>query len=204
MEISYLEDMMVMETSLLNDIKELVASLLMLNLVGIFLMMIMESVKRMSMRMKKKLILRKVEEQKRMIASLENKRVLKKSQKKKEVVVLDKSEIVNVFTKKLTLPFISLEHPCTCTSILGRNHTMEVEEQGEIVGKDPFVNPSLLSDEVSFEKLKLLLESYISHLSIIGDACSISFCGGLFLVCLMNHRCIMVLNSILLAIVLGY
>ncbi|KAI5666888.1 hypothetical protein M9H77_16741 [Catharanthus roseus] len=204
METSYLKDMMVMETSLLNNIKDLITSLLMLNLIGIFLMMIMESVKRMSMRMKRKLILRKVGEQMRMIASFENTRVLKKSKKKR----------------------ISLEHPCTWTSILGRNHTMEVQEQGENVGKEPslchedsslspFVNPSLLSDEVSFEELKLLLESYISHVSIIGDACSISFCGGLFLVCLIflnvsshasltNHRCIMVLNSILLAMVLGY
>ncbi|KAI5676962.1 hypothetical protein M9H77_07912 [Catharanthus roseus] len=50
---------------------------------------------------------------------------------------------------------ISVEDPCTWTSMLGRNHTMEFEEQGEIVGKElslfhedslltPFLNTSLL------------------------------------------------------------
>ncbi|KAI5653367.1 hypothetical protein M9H77_30554 [Catharanthus roseus] len=32
---------------------------------------------------------------------------------------------------------ISLEHPCTWTSMLGRNHTMEFEEKEEMVGKEP-------------------------------------------------------------------
>ncbi|KAI5666561.1 hypothetical protein M9H77_16414 [Catharanthus roseus] len=58
---------------------------------------------------------------------------------------------------------ISLEHPYTCTSMLGKNHTMEFEEQGELVGKElslchedslisHFLNPSLLSHEVSYVK----------------------------------------------------
>lgn len=88
--------------------------------------------------------------------------------------------------------------------MLGRNHTIEFEEQGEIVGKElslcqedslisPFLKPSLLSHKVSYVELKLFLASYISHLSIIGDACSIFFGGSLFLVdpyastCLSSH-----------------
>ncbi|KAI5681772.1 hypothetical protein M9H77_03000 [Catharanthus roseus] len=82
---------------------------------------------------------------------------------------------------------ISLKHTCTSISMLGRNHTMEFEGQGEIVGKElslchedsfsPFLKPSLLSHEVSYVELRLFLASYISHLSIVGDACS--FGGGL-------------------------
>ncbi|KAI5681785.1 hypothetical protein M9H77_03013 [Catharanthus roseus] len=110
---------------------------------------------------------------------------------------------------------ISLEHPCTWTSMLGKNHTMEFEkEQGEFVGKElslchedslisPFLNPSFLSHKVYYVKLRLFLASYISHLSIIGDACSISFAGGLFLVvpyastCLSSHAFLeeLLLNS---------
>ncbi|KAI5652476.1 hypothetical protein M9H77_29663 [Catharanthus roseus] len=43
------------------------------------------------------------------------------------------------------------------------------------------LNPSLMCYEVSFVKLKLFPESYLSHVSIYGDLCAFSF-GGLFLV----------------------
>lgn len=39
-----------------------------------------------------------------------------------------------------------------------------------------------LCHEVSFVESKLFQESYISHVSMIGDVCAIFFCGGLFLV----------------------
>ncbi|KAI5681208.1 hypothetical protein M9H77_02435 [Catharanthus roseus] len=66
---------------------------------------------------------------------------------------------------------ICLEHPCTWTSMLGRNHTMEFDEQGEIIGKELLLshedslisNPSLLSHEVSYMELKLFLASCISN-----------------------------------------
>ncbi|KAI5653105.1 hypothetical protein M9H77_30292 [Catharanthus roseus] len=70
---------------------------------------------------------------------------------------------------------IFLEHPGTWTSMLGKNHTMQFEEQEEIVGKElslchedslisPFLNPYLLSHEVSYVELKLFLASSISHI----------------------------------------
>ncbi|KAI5652873.1 hypothetical protein M9H77_30060 [Catharanthus roseus] len=88
---------------------------------------------------------------------------------------------------------ISLEPPCTWTSMLGRNHIKNSEDQEEIVEKElfqchedssinPSLNPFLLSHEVSYEELKWFRASYVTHVSIIGDACSISFGGGLFLV----------------------
>ncbi|KAI5653485.1 hypothetical protein M9H77_30672 [Catharanthus roseus] len=55
------------------------------------------------------------------------------------------------------------------------------------------LNPFLMCYEVSFLKLKLFLESYRSHVSIIGDLYAISFGDGLFLVvhylskCLSSH-----------------
>ncbi|KAI5654504.1 hypothetical protein M9H77_31691 [Catharanthus roseus] len=67
----------------------------------------------------------------------------------------------------LTLIFywISLEHPCTCTSILGKNHMMKSKDKGKIFAKElfqchknssisPFLKPSFLSHEVSYEELK--------------------------------------------------
>ncbi|KAI5668307.1 hypothetical protein M9H77_18160 [Catharanthus roseus] len=53
--------------------------------------------------------------------------------------------------------------------------------------------PSLTCYEVSLVELELFLESYLSHVSIYGDFCAISFGGGLFLVisypstCLSSH-----------------
>ncbi|KAI5657960.1 hypothetical protein M9H77_26753 [Catharanthus roseus] len=53
--------------------------------------------------------------------------------------------------------------------------------------------PSFMCYEVSLMGLKLVLESYLSHVSIYGDLCVISFGGGLFLVvsyastCLSSH-----------------
>ncbi|KAI5650435.1 hypothetical protein M9H77_36440 [Catharanthus roseus] len=44
------------------------------------------------------------------------------------------------------------------------------------------LNLSLMWHEVSFVELELFLESYLSHVSIMGVICIISFGGGLFLV----------------------
>ncbi|KAI5649396.1 hypothetical protein M9H77_35401 [Catharanthus roseus] len=44
--------------------------------------------------------------------------------------------------------------------------------------------------EVSFVKLKLFLESYLSYVSIIGDVCAISFGDGLFLVVPYMTKCL--------------
>ncbi|KAI5666887.1 hypothetical protein M9H77_16740 [Catharanthus roseus] len=53
-----------------------------------------------------------------------------------------------------------------------------------------FLKPSLLSHEVSYVDLKLFLESYISHVSIIGDVCTIYFGSGLFLVVPCTSECL--------------
>ncbi|KAI5676277.1 hypothetical protein M9H77_07227 [Catharanthus roseus] len=122
-----------------------------------------------------------------------NKRVLKKSKKKK-----------GTKWNSLALIFLSDFSSTSWTSMLGRNHTMKNQEQGEVVGKEliqnlenssmsPFLNPSVLSHELSYEELKLVFASYISHVSIARNACSISFGRGLFLVvpyvskCLSSH-----------------
>ncbi|KAI5682518.1 hypothetical protein M9H77_03746 [Catharanthus roseus] len=60
---------------------------------------------------------------------------------------------------------ISLEHPCTWTSMLG---TTDFEELREI----------------------LFLASYISNVSIIGDACAIASGGGLVLVVPSISKCV--------------
>ncbi|KAI5667723.1 hypothetical protein M9H77_17576 [Catharanthus roseus] len=68
-----------------------------------------------------------------------------------------------------------------------------VEDKGRIVEKElctiledlPIslsLNPSLIWHEDSLVELELFLESYLSHVNIIEDACAISFGGGLFLV----------------------
>ncbi|KAI5672638.1 hypothetical protein M9H77_13002 [Catharanthus roseus] len=67
------------------------------------------------------------------------------------------------------------------------------EDQGEIVIKELiqrhenssmtlFLTLLFYPHEISYEQLKLFLASYIFYVSIIGDACSISFGLGLFLV----------------------
>ncbi|KAI5681063.1 hypothetical protein M9H77_02290 [Catharanthus roseus] len=70
------------------------------------------------------------------------------------------------------------------------------KELGTILEELPIslsLNLSLMCYEVSFVKLKLFLDSYLSHVSIIGDLCTISFGGCLFLVvpyvskCLYSH-----------------
>ncbi|KAI5649941.1 hypothetical protein M9H77_35946 [Catharanthus roseus] len=52
------------------------------------------------------------------------------------------------------------------------------------------LNLSFMCYEVSFVKLKLFLEPYHSHVSIIGDLCAILFGGTLFLVLSYASKCI--------------
>ncbi|KAI5681780.1 hypothetical protein M9H77_03008 [Catharanthus roseus] len=54
----------------------------------------------------------------------------------------------------------------------------------------PFLNHFLISYEVSLVELQLFLESYLSHVSIYGDLCVISFGGGLFLVVSYASTCL--------------
>ncbi|KAI5654066.1 hypothetical protein M9H77_31253 [Catharanthus roseus] len=237
MKTSFLEEMMVMETLLQKDIMQLVTSLLMLNLIGILLMMIMGHSPYYCYEGYHHSYSREV-----YFESLYGENSIEKEQKEKEVVVLDKSEVVSVFTSQTNsilvrnssclqkfsiqnienemnldyhiykiirsftptsyLSFdhflkgtklnsfalifyrISLEHPCTWTSMLGRNHTMEFEEQEEIVGKELSLchEDSLISP--------FLNSSFLYHEVIIGDTCSISFGGDLFLVVPNVYKCL--------------
>ncbi|KAI5676279.1 hypothetical protein M9H77_07229 [Catharanthus roseus] len=254
---SFLEDMMVMQISLLKNIMELVTSLLRLNLMSILLTKISnedsydtmngkriekeecnefkekekvdekeslsenscysyyistlcEKLEKDECTKEKAHELEKRESTKENECFIEKQEIIEKEQKEREVVALDKSKVkfltqnmenerslnykiyktISLFTPT---SYISLEHPYTWTSKIGRNHTMKSEVQGDIVGKElfqfhenssmsPFLNPSLLIHEVSYEELKLLLASYVSHMSIIEDVCSISIGGHLFLV----------------------
>ncbi|KAI5649298.1 hypothetical protein M9H77_35303 [Catharanthus roseus] len=97
---------------------------------------------------------------------------------KEKVVALEKSEVMTGFANQvvaLEKSEDSLKHPCTLTLMLGRTHIMELEDQEASIGKElilshenssmsPFLNPSLLSNEVFYVYLKLFLESYISLL----------------------------------------
>ncbi|KAI5668826.1 hypothetical protein M9H77_18679 [Catharanthus roseus] len=50
--------------------------------------------------------------------------------------------------------------------------------------------PSLVCYEVSLVGLELFLESYLSHVSIYGDLCAISFSSGLFLIVPYVSKCL--------------
>ncbi|KAI5681045.1 hypothetical protein M9H77_02272 [Catharanthus roseus] len=75
----------------------------------------------------------------------------------------------------------------------GRNMEKELEAILEELPISLSLNASLMCYEVSLVGLELFLESYLSHVSIYGDLCAISFGGGLFLVvsyastCLSSH-----------------
>ncbi|KAI5668273.1 hypothetical protein M9H77_18126 [Catharanthus roseus] len=67
------------------------------------------------------------------------------------------------------------------------------KELGTILEELPItlsLNPSFMCSEVSFVRLKLFLESYLSPVSIIGDLCAISFGDGLFLVMCYVSKCL--------------
>ncbi|KAI5653322.1 hypothetical protein M9H77_30509 [Catharanthus roseus] len=99
----------------------------------------------------------------------------KEEQREKEIVALEKSEEMNFYANETNSFFSRIEDK-------GRN--ME-KELGAIFKELPInlsLNPSLMCYEVSFVHLKLFLESYLSHVSIIEDTCTISFGVGLFLV----------------------
>ncbi|KAI5667762.1 hypothetical protein M9H77_17615 [Catharanthus roseus] len=282
---SFLENMIVMETSLIKNIMELVTSLLILNLMDVLLMMLMgkisnedpydimneksiekeecndlsensryfycistlcEKLEKDECSKEKEFEIEKSESTKENECFIEKQESIEKSKKKKKYKLtlfllvqnfltqnLENEEsllrlfptdyninkTINFFDPTFDLcfgPFLrgakwnffalifyrnSLEHPCTWTSKLRRNHTMKSEDQGEIFGKElfqchensslsPFLNPSLLFNEVSYEELKLFLASYISHVSIIGDVYVISFGGGLFLVMPCTSKCL--------------
>ncbi|KAI5683033.1 hypothetical protein M9H77_04261 [Catharanthus roseus] len=89
------------------------------------------------------------------------------------------------------LPTIHINAAC----VLG------VEDKGRSMGKEfgtilkelamsLSLIPSLMCYEVSFMQLKFFLESYLSHLSIYGDICTISLGGGFFLVVPYMSKCL--------------
>ncbi|KAI5649746.1 hypothetical protein M9H77_35751 [Catharanthus roseus] len=53
-----------------------------------------------------------------------------------------------------------------------------------------YLNPFIICHEVSFVELKLFLGSCLSHVSILGDICAISFGGGLFLLMSSMSKCL--------------
>ncbi|KAI5667643.1 hypothetical protein M9H77_17496 [Catharanthus roseus] len=59
-----------------------------------------------------------------------------------------------------------------------------------------FLKPSLMWHEVSFVELKLFLESYLSYVTIVGNACAISFGGGLLLLVSSTSKCVSSYNSL--------
>ncbi|KAI5676052.1 hypothetical protein M9H77_07002 [Catharanthus roseus] len=87
---------------------------------------------------------------------------------------------------------IFLEHSWPWTSMLGGNHTMEFDEQGDIVGKELslchrdslislFLNPSLLSREVSYVELKCLFYFFGGDLILLVPYTSIYLSSHAFL-----------------------
>ncbi|KAI5667572.1 hypothetical protein M9H77_17425 [Catharanthus roseus] len=115
----------------------------------------------------------------------------KEDQREKEIVVFEKSEVDGCHFNITTYASCVL-------GVEDRGRSME-KELGTILEDLPIslsLNPSLMFYEVSFVKLKLFLESYLSHVSIIGDFCAISFGGGLFLVVPYVSKCLFSHNSI--------
>ncbi|KAI5648877.1 hypothetical protein M9H77_34882 [Catharanthus roseus] len=173
MENSFLEDMMDIDTSLLNDIMELVTSLFMLNLMGILLIMIIGVMIRFNAKYDycehspydcyegyHHSYGREV-----YFESLYDENFYGRKNKNNKLLYsyflsIDhflKETKLNSFA--LVLDRISLEHPCTLSSMHESNHTMELEDQEESLGKElilryenssmsPFLNPSLLSHKM--------------------------------------------------------
>ncbi|KAI5680846.1 hypothetical protein M9H77_02073 [Catharanthus roseus] len=72
----------------------------------------------------------------------------------------------------------------------GRNMEKELGAIHEELSISLSLIPSLMCYEVSFMQLKFFLESYLSHVSIYGDFCPISFGGGLVLVVSYASKCL--------------
>ncbi|KAI5666449.1 hypothetical protein M9H77_16302 [Catharanthus roseus] len=124
----------------------------------------------------------------------------KEEQREKEIVVFEMSEEVNFYANG-TSSFFASELLCvqnfgdsskgaeTKEGAWGKSLKLILEELSISLS----LIPSFIFYEVSFMKLKFFLESYLSHGSIYGDLCAISFGGGLFLVvpyvskCLSSH-----------------
>ncbi|KAI5667745.1 hypothetical protein M9H77_17598 [Catharanthus roseus] len=71
-----------------------------------------------------------------------------------------------------------------------RNMEKELDNFLKDLSISLFLNLSLMCYEVSLVELEFFFESYLSHVSVYGDLCAISFGGDLFLVVSYTSTCL--------------
>ncbi|KAI5677506.1 hypothetical protein M9H77_08456 [Catharanthus roseus] len=156
------------QTSLLEDILELVTSLLMLNLFSILLMIIMEVMEKLILDM--------------IFMSI--------------VLMIVMKSVIIVIIEKVDEYHFNIANYISCVVGVkdkGRNLEKELGNYLKDLAINLSLNPSLICSEVSLVELELFLESYLFYVSIYGDLRAISFGDGLFLFvpcvskCLSSH-----------------
>ncbi|KAI5664539.1 hypothetical protein M9H77_23862 [Catharanthus roseus] len=111
----------------------------------------------------------------------------KEEKRGKEIVLLEKSEEVNFNANEMN-SFLTSE---SLWELKAKEGTWRKSLAIFLRFAHKSISyPSLMCYEVSLVGLELLLESYLSHVSIYGDLCAIYFGSGLFLVVPYVSKCL--------------